>query len=122
MRELGERLAANGLALHPDKTRLIEFGRYAEANRRERGQGRPETFDFLGFTHYCGKTRRGYFALGRKPIAKRMGRKLRELKEQLRKRRHADKLETGRWLGQVLRGWMNYYAVPNSIEYIKRFM
>ena len=102
LRELGERLAANGLVLHPDKTRLIEFGRYAEANRWERGQGRPETFDFLGFTHYCGKTRRGYFALGRKPIAKRMGRKLRELKEQLRKRMHADKLETGRWLGQVL--------------------
>ena len=87
--DLKERLARFGLNLHPEKTRLIEFGRYAIANRRARGLGKPETFDFLGFKHYCG-TRRdgGGFVLGRKPMAKRMRTKLREIKERLMATRH----------------------------------
>ena len=121
LRDLEARFAKFGLELHPDKTRLLEFGRYAAERRQRRGQGRPETFDFLGFTHYCGKTRAGRFKLGRKPIAKRMRRKLQEVKSKLRKRMHADRYETGRWLGQVLRGWLRYYAVPYSYRYLKIF-
>ena len=100
------RLARYGLDLHPDKTRLIEFGRFAAANRKRRGQGKPETFDFLGFTHYCRRTRGGKFGLGRKPIAKRMSRKLRAIKKALKRRMHEDERETGQWLGQVLHGWL----------------
>ena len=120
-REAAARLAGYGLELHPEKTRLIEFGRFARANRRKRGQGRPETFDFLGFTHYCRETRNKRFGLGRKPIAKRMNRKLQALKRELRRRMHEDKLATGRWLGQVLNGWLNYYAVPTSYAHLRRF-
>ena len=69
MEAVRERFAAFGLGVHPEKTRLVEFGRFAEANRRERGEGRPETFDFLGFTHYCRTTHEGRFGLGRKPVA-----------------------------------------------------
>ena len=76
-----ERFGGFGLDLHPDKTRLIEFGRFASERRRERGQGKPETFDFLGFTHYCAETGQGRFQLGRKPEAKRMARTLKLLKE-----------------------------------------
>ena len=118
---LQERLGGFDLELHPDKTRLIEFGRFAAANRRKRGQGRAETFDFLGFTHYCGKDRRGRFQLGRKPMAKRMARTLRRIKEALRRRMHSPVEDTGRWLGRVLNGWLNYYAVPNSLRYLERF-
>ena len=92
LRDLKARFAKFGLALHPEKTRLLEFGRYAAARRQRRGQGRPETFDFLGFTHYCGRTRAGRFKLGRKPIAKRMRRKLQEVKSKLRRRMHADRI------------------------------
>ena len=104
---LRARFAQFGLELHPDKTRLLEFGRYAAANRKKRGQGRPETFDFLGFTHYCRRTRKGGFGLGRKPIAKRVRRTLQAVGGKLRKRMHADKVATGKWLGQVLNGWLN---------------
>ena len=104
---LAERLGCFGLTVHPDKTRLIEFGRFAQANRRARGQGRPETFDFLGFTHYCARNRGGGFQLGRKPVAKRVSRTLRRLKEELGRRRHRGVNETGKWLGQVLNGWLN---------------
>ena len=114
LQDLRARLAGFGLELHPEKTRLLEFGRFAAESRRRNGQGKPETFEFLGFTHYCGSTRAGRCKLGRKPIAKRMRRKLQALKETLRKRMHADKYAVGRWLGQVLRGWLNYYAVPHS--------
>ena len=100
---LGERLGQFDLALHPDKTRLIEFGRHAEANLRARG-GRPETFDFLGFTHYCRKTRRGRFGLGRKPAAKRVRRTLRRIADVLRRRMHHDLHEVARWLGRVVNG------------------
>ena len=118
---LRARFAQFGLELHPDKTRLLEFGRYAAANRKKRGQGRPETFDFLGFTHYCRRTRKGGFGLGRKPIAKRVKRTLQAVGGKLRKRMHADKVVTGKWLGQVLNGWLNYYAVPTSYRSLDQF-
>ena len=121
MDALAERLGCFNLAVHPDKTRLIEFGRFAQANRRQRGQGRPETFDFLGFTHYCARDRGGGFQLGRKPVAKRVSRTLRRIKEELYRRRHRGVKETGRWLGQVLNGWLNYFAVPASFRSLQRF-
>ena len=106
MEALRERFAAYGLELHPEKTRLVEFGRLAEANRRERGERRPETFDFLGFTHYCRTTRKGRFGLGRKPAPKRMRRTLKAIKAELRRRMHDKPVKTGQWLGRVLRGWV----------------
>ena len=119
---VNERFGSFDLELHPDKTRLIEFGRYAVERRRERGQGRPETFDFLGFTHYCAETRRGHFQLGRKPVAKRMARTLKRIKEVLRRRMHDNPEDTAKWLGKVLDGWLNYYAIPNSYRYLRRFV
>jgi len=116
-----ERFGNFELEIHPDKTRLIEFGRYARGRRNERGQGRPETFDFLGFTHYCAQDRRGRFQLGRKPVAKRMRRTLKRIKEELRRRMHHDVVDTAQWLGRVLSGWLNYFAVPTSFRYLKRF-
>ena len=117
-----ERFGRFELELHPDKTRLIEFGRFAQSNRRQRRQGRPETFDFLGFTHYCAKTRGGRFQLGRKPVAKRMSRTLRRIREVLRRRMHENVVDTARWLGKVLDGWLNYYAVPTAYRYLRRFV
>ena len=105
LRDLGERCAEFGLELHPEKTRLVEFGRFAAADRRRRGERKPETFDFLGFTHYCAKTRKGRFRLGRKPSAKRMNRTLRRVGERLWRQRHADHWEVGKWLSRVLNGW-----------------
>ena len=119
---LGERLGQFDLALHPDKTRLLEFGRHAEANRRARGEGRPETFDFLGFTHYCRKTRSGRFGPGRKPAAKRVRRTLRRIADVLRRRMHHDLHEVARWLGRVVNGWLNYYAVPTSSPHLEQFI
>ena len=116
-----ERFGSFELELHPDKTRLIEFGQFALRDRRQRGQGRPETFDFLGFTHYCTKTRRGYLQLGRKPIAKRMGRTLKWITEALHRRMHHNVKVTAKWLGKVVDGWLNYFAVPNSYRYLERF-
>jgi RNA-directed DNA polymerase len=113
--DLKARLAGFGLVLHPDKTRLIEFGRLAMANRCARGLGRPVSFDFLGFTHYCATRRSGGgFVLGRKPARKRMRVKLREIKGRLQAMRHDGIKRQGEWLAQVLRGWMAYYAVPMS--------
>lgn len=119
---LKERLEKFGLELHADKTCLIEFGRFARVNRQSRGERRPETFDFLGFTHYCRTTRKGYFGLGRKPIAKRMVRTLKRIKETLRRRKHDDIYEVARWLGQVINGWLGYYAVPTSGRYLQKFV
>ena len=121
MEALRERFAAYGLELHPEKTRLVEFGRLAEANRRERGERRPETFDFLGFTHYCRTTQKGRFGLGRKPAPKRMRRTLKAIKAELRRRMHDKPVKTGQWLGRVLRGWLGYYAVPTSSRSLQRF-
>ena len=103
-------------------TRLIEFGRYATQRRQERGQGRPETFDFLGFTHYCATSRGGRFQLGRKPVAKRMSRTLQRIKAVLRRRMHQDVKTTAKWLGKVVDGWLNYFAVPTSFRYLYRFV
>ena len=119
--ELKERFRGFELELNADKTRLIEFGQNAERIRRTRGERRPETFDFLGFTHYCRKDRKGRFGLGRKPIRKRMNRTLERIKRELRRRMHDDVMGTGRWLGTVLRGWLNYYAVPTSSRYLRQF-
>src|SRR5207253_8541300 len=88
MRDLRERFAKFSLQLHPEKTRLIEFGRYAAVRRAARGLGKPETFDFLGFTHICAKTRGGRFWLRRITVSKRMRAKLKEIKDQLKRRRH----------------------------------
>ncbi|MFQ5938086.1 MAG: group II intron reverse transcriptase/maturase [Acidiferrobacterales bacterium] len=123
LEELRTRLAKFGLKLHEGKTRLIEFGRYAIERREERGEGRPETFDFLGFTHKCGKTRKhGRFTILRHSVAKRMRTKLQAIKAELRKRMHWPMGETGRWLGRVVQGWLNYHAVPGNSHRIGRFV
>ena len=113
---LRERLAKFGLELHPDKTRRIEFGRHAEENRRRRGEGKPETFDFLGFTHISGKNSLGRFMVRRTTIRKRMRAKLRQIKQQLRLRMHDPVPQTGRWLQSVVQGHFNYYAVPGNLK------
>src|ERR1700686_3688742 len=114
LENLQERLGMFGLELHPDKTRRIEFGRFAEENRRRRGEGKPETFDFLGFTHISGKNRLGGFTVRRKTIRKRMRAKLRQIKPELRKRMHDPVPNTGQWLRSVVQGYFNYYAVPGN--------
>ena len=119
--DLVERFARFNLELNAEKTRLIEFGRFAAQNRRRRGLGRPETFSFLGFTHICGKTRAGRFALRRKTIAKKMAAKLREVNALLRQRRHWPIPEQGEWLGSVVRGHTAYYAVPGNIAAVSAF-
>ena len=116
-----ERLAQFALALHPDKTRLLEFGRYAAERRQQRGLGKPETFTFLGFTHVCSKSRRGTFMLRRKSRADRMRAKLRDIKEQLRKRMHESIPVQGTWLAQVVRGYFAYHAVPMNIHALQSF-
>ena len=120
--DLEQRLNKFGLALHPDKTRCIEFGRYAMANRRARGQRRPETFHFLGFTHYCRTTRKGRFGLGRKPQARRVRRTLKRIGLVLRRRRHDPPEEVAVWLRSVLGGWLRYFAVPTSHPYLSAFI
>ena len=115
------RLAKSGLELHPDKTRLIEFGRFAAVNRAARGQGKPETSGFLGFTRICGVTRSGWFQLKRITIAKRMRAKLAEVKDQLRRRMHQPIPEQGRWLASVVGGHMAYYAVPGNTQAVAAF-
>ena len=119
--DLRERLAKFALDLHPDKTRLIEFGRNAARTRVARGVGKPETFDFLGFTHFCGKTKNGRFWLRRKTISKRMRAKLAEVKDQLRRRMHYPIPEQGRWLASVVRGHLAYYAVPGNTDSVAAF-
>jgi RNA-directed DNA polymerase len=119
--DLRDRLAKFNLELAPNKTRLIEFGRFAARDRARRGLGKPETFDFLGFTHCCGKTKNGRFTLKRITIAKRMRTKLGEVKDELKRRRHHSIPDQGRWLGSVLRGHYAYYAVPGNSDRINRF-
>ena len=119
--DLRERFAKFGLELHPDKTRLIEFGRHAARRRAVRGLGKPDTFDFLGFTHLCGKTRTGRFWLRRITISKRMRAKLREVNDQLKRRRHQPIPEQGRWLASVVRGHRAYYAVPGNTDAVAAF-
>jgi len=113
---LSERLKKFGLELHPDKTRRIEFGRFAELNRNKRGEGKPETFGFLGFSHICGKTQNGKFSLKRKTIAKRMVAKLKDIKLKLRQRMHDPVAQMGEWLKSVVQGYFNYHAVPGNLS------
>jgi group II intron reverse transcriptase/maturase len=110
--ELRERFARFGLELHPDKTRLIEFGRFADRDRRQRGGGKPETFNFLGFTHSCAKTRAGKFTVLRQTMRTRLRAKLEEVKVELRRRLHDPIPEQGAYLGSVVRGHVRYYGVP----------
>lgn len=118
---LTERLRKFGLELHPEKTRLIEFGRFAESNRKDRGEGPPETFAFLGLTHICGRTRAGKFRVGRRTVAKRMRARLAAIKLELRKRMHRPVRETGHWLRSVVRGYYQYHAVPGNTPLLSRF-
>jgi group II intron reverse transcriptase/maturase len=120
--ELSERLAKFGLELKAEKTRLIEFGRFAAPNRAARGLGKPETFDFLGFTHICGKSRNGRFVLKRKTMAKRMRAKLKEVGAELTRRMHQPIPEVGRWLRSVVRGHLAYFAVPGNTEATDQFV
>ena len=118
---LSERLAKFGLQLNEDKTRLIEFGRFAAERRAQAGLGRPETFNFLGFTHYCGLTRNGKFRVKRKTQTARMARKLKELRVEMRKRWHARVPEQHAWLSQVLRGHYRYYGLIFNYRALSQF-
>jgi group II intron reverse transcriptase/maturase len=119
--DLRDRLAKFSLELNADKTRLIRFGRFAAQQRKERGLGKPETFQFLGFTHICGKTKVGRFKLKRITDKKRMRTKLSKVKAELIRRRHLPIPDQGRWLASVLRGHCNYYAVPDNSQAINAF-
>lgn len=121
-RELAERLRRFSLELHPDKTRLIEFGRFAADTRKKRGLGKPETFDFLGFTHISGRDRRGRYQVKRRTSRKRMTAKLKEIRRELMRRRHQPVPEVGRWLGRVVRGYFQYHAVPTNFRRLKQFL
>ena len=117
--DLRQRLEQFNLELHPEKTRLIEFGRFAAANRSSRGQGKPETFDFLGFTHSCSQDRRGRFIVLRQTMRTKMRAKLREIRRSLWRRLHQTVGEVGRWLQTVVRGHYRYYGVPRNSYALK---
>jgi len=120
--EMKERFDQYGLEIYREKTRLIEFGRFAEANRAERGEGKPETFDFLGFTHICSRTQKGNrFTIRRKTIAKRLRTKLKEVREAIIRRRHEPVPALGKWLRSVIQGHLNYFAVPGNRKAVDRF-
>ena len=121
-RALEQRLQKFGLELNAEKTRLIEFGRFAMEDRAKRGEGKPETFDFLGFTHYCARREKdGRFVVRRKSIAKRMRRKVKAVAKELKRRRHQSLPTQGRWLRSVVLGYFNYHAVPGNIEALGQF-
>src|SRR6516225_9441565 len=122
LQEWRERLRKFGLELHPDKTRLIEFGRFAAVSRKQRGEGKPETFNFLGFTHICGQSRKnGKFLVLRKTVRKRFLAKLKQLREELRRRWHQPVAELGKWLRRVVQGYFNYHAVPGNLASLSSF-
>jgi group II intron reverse transcriptase/maturase len=122
LESLRERLRKFALDLHSDKTRLIEFGRFAARNRERRGEGRPETFAFLGFTHICGKRRSdGGFAVWRHTIGKRLGQKVAEIGSRLKAMRSLPLTDQGQWVQRVVRGWMNYHAIPTNSIAVARF-
>ncbi len=122
LQEVKECLAKFGLSLHQEKTRLIEFGRFAIENRQKRGVGKPETFNFLGFVHICGKTRKNNkFIIWRKTINKKSRTKLKELREKLMKQRHIPVPDQGKWLRSMLIGHFNYYGVPGNRKAIDGF-
>jgi group II intron reverse transcriptase/maturase len=120
--DLQERVRKFGLELHPKKTRLIEYGRDAAERRAKRGEGKPETFNFLGFTHICGKNHKtGYCMVYRKTIGKRMAAKLKEMRQTLRQGLHEKTKDTMTWLQSVVRGYFHYHAVPRNEERLKAF-
>ena len=122
LEQLRERLRKFGLELHPDKTRLIEFGRYAAERRKKRGEGKPKTFDFLGFTHICGTSpQTGRFAVRRITIGRRMAAKLRGIRSQLRRRMHGAIRNTAEWLQRVVRGYFQYHAIPGNQARLRAF-
>ena len=120
--EMRERLQEFALSLHWEKTRPIEFGRLAAANRKRRGFGKPETFSFLGFTFICSKTRRGKFQIKRKSRRDRMRAKLQAIKQELRRSMHQPIPKQGRWLQQVVTGYFNYHAVPTNGPTLTAFL
>jgi hypothetical protein len=120
--QLGERLREYGLELHADKTRLIQFGRFAVEDRKRDGEGKPETFNFLGFTHICSTIHKtGRFTVKRKTIGKRLAGKLKQVKAKLRQRMHGSVAEVGKWLGVVVQGYYNYHAIPGNISRLRSF-
>src|ERR1700674_813145 len=122
LEEFRERLAKFGLELHAEKTRLIEFGRFAARDRKQRGEGKPETFTFLGFTHYCGKRRsNGTFIVWRETAKKRLAAKLQAIKTELKRRRHEPIPSVGAWLRQVTSGYYQYHAVPGNLPRLHLF-
>jgi group II intron reverse transcriptase/maturase len=121
LKELAERLRKFGLELHPTKTRLIEFGRFADRDRKKRGQGKPETFDFLGFTHVCGTTKEGRFTVKRQTMRKRLHAKVKEISTELRRRMHEPIFEVGQWLRKVVQGFNAYHGVPFNIAALSDF-
>jgi RNA-directed DNA polymerase len=121
LKQLQEHLRPYGLELNEDKTRLIRFGRFASLNRAERGEGKPETFTFLGFQHMCGKNRKGNFEVRRITEGKRRRKKLREIAKELRRQMHQPVARVGAWLQSVLRGYYQYYAVPGNLHVLSRF-
>lgn len=121
LREFQERLAKFGLEIHPEKTRLVEFGRFAQVNRKQRGAGKAETFTFLGFTHYCGTNSKGSFVVWRRTAAKRMRAKLQAIKQELRRKMHERVNVVGEWLKRVVEGYYRYFAVPGNIASLSLF-
>ena len=121
LEEFRERLSKFGLELNSEKTRLIEFGRFAAQNRERRGEGKPETFTFLGFTHYCGKLQNGTFTVWRETANKRMVAKLQSIRLELRRRRHEPIARVGEWLGKVTKGYYLYHAVPGNLRQLNVF-
>ncbi len=121
LRDFQERLAKFGLEVHPEKTRLIAFGRFAASECRKRGKGKPETFAFLGFTHYCGRNSKGHFVVWRRTVAKRMRAKLHAIKQELRRKMHEPVAQVGAWLKRVVDGYFRYHAVPGNLSMLSCF-
>jgi hypothetical protein len=122
LEQLRERVGKFGLELHPEKTRLIEFGRYAAERRKKRGEGKPGTFNFLGFTHICGTSHKaGHFPVNRQTIGKRMAAKLSDIQAKLRQRMHGAIGDTLEWLQSVVRGYFQYHAIPDNEERLRAF-
>ena len=121
LKDFQERLAKFGLEIHPEKTRLIEFGRFAQVNRQQRGEGKAETFTFLGFTHYGGTNSKGHFVVWRRTAAKRMRAKLQAIKQELRRNLHEPVSAVGAWLKRVVEGYYRYHAVPGNSQTLGRF-
>ena len=122
LEQLQERLREYGLELHPEKTRLIQFGRFAAIDRQRDGEGKPETFNFMGFTHICGTTRKGRFNVKRKTMGKRQAAKLKAIKVALRRRMHLSIAAVGKWLRAVVQGYFNYFAVPGNFPRLNSFL